>query len=364
MGGGALLTIRSSKMAVSAIFLLLYLFCGHGWSDDLSKEIALGKKVASQIESEWPVVSDPAKVARVEMVFDRLLPYVSRPLPYRVRILDVDMVNAFCVPGGGIYVTTGLLNFIRSDGELAAILAHELTHADKNHVMIQAERSQRISLAALAIIIASQGQAAAAMMAGVAQIAITNGYSRDLEREADLGGVTKVWRAGYPPAASLTVMEGLAEEQMKKPYVDPGIAMSHPKLEERIDFIRQIIRDNGWPLSRKRAIKVLIPSLKMDMGEWQLRLDDILLWHSSDPDAERILSSISSKLDDYLELETSPHDIEVIKLPGFGPTLIISGQKITQGSIPDGLSLGVLRDNIIRALLEAKRKNPVAEYLN
>lgn len=351
-------------MAVSAIFLLLSLFCGTGRSNDLSKEIALGEKVASQIESDWPVVSDPVKVARVEMVFNRLLPYVSRHLPYRVKVLDMDVVNAFCIPGGGIYVTTGLLNFLRSDGELAAILAHELTHADKNHVMIQAERSQRISLATLAIIIASQGQAAAAMMAGVAQIAITNGYSRDLEREADLGGVTKLWKAGYPPAAALTVMEGLAEEQMRKPYVDPGIFMSHPRIEERIEFIRQVIRDNGWPLSRKRAIKVLIPSLVVKMGEWHLRLDQVLLCKSSDPEAEGLFLSISDKLDDYLELEASPHDIEVIDLPSGVPALVISGRKIAQGPLPEGLSLDILRDNIMKALLEAKRKNPVAEYLN
>lgn len=358
------MTIRSSKMAVSAIFLLLSIFCVPVWSDDLDKEIALGDKVASQIESEWPVLSDPVKIARVEMVFNRLLPYVSRPLPYRVKVLNMDVVNAFCIPGGRIYVTTGLLDFLRSDGELAAILAHELTHSDKNHVMIQAERSQRISLATLAIIIASQGQAAAAMMAGVAQIAITNGYSRDLEREADLGGVTKLWLAGYPPAAALTVMEGLAEEQMKKPYVDPGIFMSHPKVEERIDFIRQVIRDNRWPLSRKRAIKVLIPSITEKMGEWQLRLDQILLWKSSDPEAKDLFLSVADGLNDYLELETSPHDIEVIDLPTGIPALVVSGRKIAQGPLLNGLSLDVLRDNIMKALLEAKRKNPVAEYLN
>lgn len=358
------MTIRYKKMAVSAIFLLLFLLCAPGWADSLSKEIALGKKVSAQIESNWSVVSDPLKVARVEMIFNRLLPYVSRPLPYQVKILDLEMINAFCIPGGGVYVTTGLLNFVRSDGELAAILGHELTHADKNHVMIQAERSQKLSLATLAIIIASQGQAAAAMMAGVAQIAITNGYSRDLEREADLGGVTKIWKAGYPPAASLTVMEGLAEEQLKRPYVDPGIFMSHPRMQERIDFISQVIRDNRWPFSRKKAIKALIPSCVNSLDQWIISLDQVILWSSSNPEAEQLFTAVSEGLERYLELETSPHDIEVIKLSAKPKALVISGHKIAQEPLPEGLSLAVLRDNIIKALVEAKKKNPIAEYLN
>lgn len=355
--------MRVKKMAVSAIFLLFVFLASQSWADSLSKEIALGEKVASQIESEWPIVSDPVKVARVQMIFNKLLPYLSRPLPYEVKILDLEMINAFCIPGGKIYVTTGLLNFVRSDGELAAILGHELGHADKNHVMIQAERSKKLSLASLAIIIASQGQAAAAMMAGVAQIAITNGYSRDLEREADLIGVNLVWRAGYPPAASLTVMEGLAAEQMKRPYVDPGIFMSHPRIEERIESVRQIIRDNGWPLSRKRSLRVLVPSVEVDDGRHYLKLDGNIIWTSSDPGAGELFLSLSEKIDSILELETSPHDIQVVPVGGRA-ALVVSGRKLAQEPLPEGLSLAVLRDNIIKALMEAKRKNPVAEYLN
>nr|WP_321503339.1 M48 family metallopeptidase [uncultured Dethiosulfovibrio sp.] len=358
-----MIIMRFKKMAETAIFLLFVLFCSPSWGDELSREIALGNKVASQIESNWSIVSDPVKVARVEMVFNRLLPYVSRSLPYEVKIVDLEMINAFCIPGGRIYVTTGLLDFVRSDGELAAILGHELAHADKNHVMIQAERSKRLSLATLAIIIASQGQAAAAMMAGIAQIAVTNGYSRDLEREADLLGVSMVWKAGYPPAASLTVMEGLAEDQMKRPYTDPGIFMSHPRIQERIEFIRQVIKDNRWPLSRKKALKSLIPSVEEDNGRFYLSLDRNVIWTSSDPESSELFYGISEVLERHLELETSPHDLEVVQVRG-SETLVLSGRKVAQEPLPDGLSLMVLRDNIVKALTEAKRKNPVAEYLN
>ncbi len=357
-------TIGIKKMAASAIFLLLLFFCPPTYGNDLSKEIALGRKIASEIESQWPIVCDPALNARVSMIFNRLLPYVTRPLPYYVKILDNDMLNAFCIPGGGVYVTSGLVDFVRSDGELAAILGHELTHGDKNHVMVQAQRSQKLSLATLAIIIATEGQAAAAMLAGVAQIAVTNGYSRDLESEADLGGVTMIWKAGYPPAASLTVLEGLMHEQMRRPYVDPGIFMTHPTLSDRISYVLQVIRDSRWPLSRKRALKILIPTVSCDSKGVTLLMDGRDIWFSPRQEDEGLFRSVSGMLDRYLELETSPHDIQVVDVSRGERTLVLSGHGIVKDPLTAELSLDGLREGIINALSEAKRKNPVAEYLN
>jgi Zn-dependent protease with chaperone function len=357
------------KMAEKAIFLLslalcLFLSPVAGIAGPYEREIALGKKVASQVEEQWPVVSNPVEVARVRAVFERLLPFVERKLPYSVNLLDADFPNAFCIPGGGIYVTSGMLDFVRSDGELAAILAHELTHADKNHVMIQAERSQKLSLATLAILIASEGQAAAAMMAGVAQIAITNGYSRDLEREADLGAVDKIHRAGYPAAAALTVMEGLAAEQLKRPYVDPGIFMDHPKLSDRIDYITRFIEDSGWELSRKAALNLLVIDVRESDHRLNITVDGLPVWSSSSENRE-YLTEVASAISDSLELETSPHDIQIIETSEGRKSLIISGHVITSEPLPKGISsLSELRKGILKALSAAKDKNPTADYLS
>ena len=97
----------------------------------LEKEIKLGKSVAEDIEKQWPRVLEPSKTARAEMILQRLRPYMERSLDYEVRVVEQKMVNAFSLPGGITYVTTGMLDFIKTDTELAAVIAHELVHGDR-----------------------------------------------------------------------------------------------------------------------------------------------------------------------------------------------------------------------------------------
>ncbi|PIE54130.1 MAG: peptidase M48 [Dethiosulfovibrio peptidovorans] len=349
-------------MAVSAIFLLI-LGVEPIWGDSLSREIALGKTVARQVEARWSLVQNPTVVARVRMIFERLLPMVSRPLPYDVRVIRESVPNAFCIPGGTVYVTTGLLDFVRSDAELAAILAHELTHADENHVMIQAKRSQRLSLASLAIIIATKGQGAAGLLAGIAQIAVTNGYSMELEREADLGGLEKLQRAGYPPAAALTVMEGLAYEGIKRPSVDPGIFRDHPRTAERVEYIRRAILDRGWSLSRKKALHLLVPSVQSASGDIRLCVDDEVVWAVSSDRSSQVFQHAYEALVQWLELELSPHDIQVVTPLGGATTLLIGGHPVASEPVPSGAwSLNVFRERLLLVLSRAKERNPMVDY--
>lgn len=350
------------KMAVSAIFLLSAAFQAPLYAKDIDAEIALGKKTAHEIESVWPVDNDPALNARVRMVFNRLVPFTKRSLPYYVTVLDTKELNAFCIPGGGVYVTKGILDFVRSDGELAGILGHELTHGDKNHILIQAERSKKLSLAALAVIIASEGKGAAVFAANAAQIAITNSYSRDLELEADVGGVTLVYKAGYPPAGSLTVLEGLLNEELKKPHRDQGIYMTHPRLQDRIENVLQTIRDNRWPLSRKRSLKLLVPKVSLGEKGLELVMDGEVLWSFEDLCVKDLFDSVAEGLDGVLELETPPYDIYVGDMDG-ERALIVSGVKIAEEPLPPGLRLDLLRENIVKVLDKAKSSNPMSQYL-
>ncbi|NLO58509.1 MAG: M48 family metalloprotease, partial [Synergistaceae bacterium] len=105
------------------LLLILFLFCrpfAVQGADELQKEIALGQKVSADVEKQWERVADPALCARLNMALNRMAPYLSRPLPYEVRVVREDMVNAFSLPGGIVYFTTGMLNFLRSDAEIAA----------------------------------------------------------------------------------------------------------------------------------------------------------------------------------------------------------------------------------------------------
>jgi len=143
--------------------------------EDDSKEIALGRKVAEQVEKTWERVTDPTITARLNMILTHFRPHLDRDLPYEVRaIKDDEIPNAFSLPGGIVYFTTGMIQLAESDSELAGVMAHELAHTEKKHVMIQVARNQKLSLLGLGIIVATGGQAAAVLLTNVAQVAIMN----------------------------------------------------------------------------------------------------------------------------------------------------------------------------------------------
>ncbi|MBL3538861.1 M48 family metalloprotease [Aminivibrio sp.] len=334
-------------------------------SDDMGKEIALGEKVAADVEKQWERVADPALSARLSMLLVRFLPYLSRPLPYEVRIVREKMVNAFSLPGGIVYFTTGMLDFLRTDAEVAAILAHELIHADKRHVMIQTARASKINLAALALMIASQGSAGPMILTNLAQIAVTNSYSRDLEREADKEGFRILLEAGFPPAAMVTSLEAMIYDQMKRPYVDPGVFMTHPELSERVAYILQTAKEANVPIRRKKALNLLRPSVESGEGKTVLLLDGEPVWSLPESSESRdIAAAAAEKIDDLLQMETAPYEIQIISLDGKN-ALRVGPSIVAREPLPRGAeSLEAFRESLVRALGNAHNKHPGAKYLH
>jgi Zn-dependent protease with chaperone function len=333
-------------------------------ADSMKKEIALGEKVAADVEKQWERVADPALSARLSMILGRFLPHLSRPLPYEVRIVREKMINAFSLPGGIVYFTTGMLDFLRTDAEIAAILAHELIHADRRHVMIQTARSSKINLAALALLIASQGSAGPMILTSLAQVAVTNSYSRDLEREADKEGFRILVEAGFPPAAMVTSLEAMIYDQMKHPYVDPGIYMTHPELSERVTYILQTARETNTPIRRKTALNLLRPSVQAAEGQTVLLLDGVPVWSLPDGEESRsIAAEASRKIDEVLQMETAPFEIQVIVIDGrnalrVGPSLV-AREPLPKGTQP----LHIFREALVQSLGEARNKHQGAKYL-
>lgn len=350
-----------------ALFLIFSLSVSTFAAENMEKEIKLGQKVAVEVEKRWERISDPAKTARLSMILEKLKFHMTRSLPYDVRIIQENSVNAFSLPGGTIYMTTGILDFLHSDAEIAAILAHEMIHADRSHVMVQMARSQRISVIALALIIATGGQAAPSLLASMAQIAITNSYSRDLEREADVEGLQALVKAGYPSAAMLTVMEGLAEEQLRHPYVDPGIFMDHPYVEERVAYLTQEIRKNGWPLERKKALHKLVVTTQEQRGRMALLVDEFQVWSGpACPEVKDFFLEAKQKLDISFQMELPPYELQVIELPEtHNKGLRIGNMIIASEPLPEGVeSLELFRSNLVEILLKAKNAHPIADYLH
>lgn len=336
-------------------------------SDDIDPhELEVGDRIATMVEERWERVNDPSKTAHLAMILERLKPYLNRPLPYEVRLINDPVQNAFSLPGGIIFLTSGMYDFIKSDSELAGIIAHELIHSDRKHGMVQAARNQKLSLVAIAIVIATQGQAAPAILSSVAQTAISNSYSKDLEREADLVGMDLLVRSGYEPSGMLTVIEALAEDEIKHPWVDPGIYMDHPYTDERISYIIDGIREKGLPLRRKGSLNLLNISVINEEGMINLVIDHRRVWSGPDaPQVDRLMRNTALSLEKHLQLETLPYDIEVIQLPDqMHMALRVGSSIIVKEPLPlSVLPLEQLRENIISALQAARAKHPITDFL-
>jgi Zn-dependent protease with chaperone function len=217
-------------------------------------EVKFGAQVAKQIESQFRLINDPAQVARLQRVGDAIARVVERQdLPYHFKIVAVPGINALSIPGGWVYVTEGMMRFVRSDDELAAVVAHEMTHVNHRHYYIQADRERHLTpalLVALALSILAHSPAPL-LGAQVSLTAVMNNYQRDLEHEADLNGVTYLTKTGYSPVAMLTLMEHLAQESRFTAHPDPTGLEDHPLPQERVDYIRADLQSRHVPIVRR-----------------------------------------------------------------------------------------------------------------
>jgi len=225
-------------------------------------EIQAGRQAAQQIESRYRLVTDEAAVARVARIGAVVAAQTPRPhLPYTFKIVDVPQVNAVALPGGFIYVTAGLLGFVRSDHELAAVLAHEAAHAALGHGMEMQRRANRALFITLLIAIFTRDptlfQGASLLAAG-----FMAGYSRDLEREADLASVDYLTRTPYSPVGVLTVLERLHRLERFTGQLEVYAFADHPRTSERVQYVQGALRARGIPLNRRTPMNYLVLSVR------------------------------------------------------------------------------------------------------
>jgi Zn-dependent protease with chaperone function len=337
-------------------------------SEATPQEIKLSERVSAQIEEEMTILVNPVYKARVQTIVNRLEPYMRRRLNYDVSIIDHKMVNAFALAGGKMYVTTGMLGFVKTDLELAGVIAHEMIHADKKHVIIQTARNNRMTLLAILAAVASKGEGAALLAANVLQVAVMGAYSIDIEKEADALGIDALRQAGYNPVGMLTIQERLKEERMKHPEINPGIYQTHPEVEERIAAAEKYLKGHDIPIERKYALGNLRPSVEeISSGDFKLAvaIDGDVVWRgASGKETREIFERAASGLWKYLEMETLPFDIMVENHDGTGAGFYIKAKKIVSDyELPPGTeTLGTLREGVMRVLTEARRNHPMADY--
>jgi len=211
------------------------------------QEIQIGREVESQLKSKPGFVSDPAETKHVTEIGLRLAHVSERPnLPWTYHILNDTQVNALAAPGGFIFVTSGLLKFVKSDNELAFVLGHETTHVAHRHAVDLAQKDMQLQFGALLIAqLLFGGNLTAVQLSQLGRALIDARYSREKEAEADHYGVIFAQKAGFDPTASLTFMERLQNFEGGSSSGLPWLA-SHPDTPSRVAALREELRQMGY----------------------------------------------------------------------------------------------------------------------
>ncbi|MGH8529348.1 MAG: M48 family metalloprotease [Nevskiales bacterium] len=237
------------------------------------EELKIGRELHQQVLKQIPLYEDPALQAYVQEIGDRVSKSSHRSdLFYRFHVLDRPEVNAFALPGGYIYIFRGLLAYLNSEAELAAVLGHEVAHVTARHAVRQHRNAMLAQILATAVAIQAGGQAGD--LSNILGNALIRGYGRELELEADRLGAEYLAGGGYDIEAMLQLIDVLkwqeefekerAKEEGRDPAVYHGVFSSHPRSDERLQGVvraAQRLQESATPAVSREAYLARIEGL-------------------------------------------------------------------------------------------------------
>jgi predicted Zn-dependent protease len=210
----------------------------------LEKEIALGKQLAQEVEKSSKMIDDPVVTEYVNRVGQNLVRNSDARVPFTIKVIDSDEVNAFALPGGFFYVNSGLVLRAQEESELAGVMAHEISHVTARHGTKQATKGELMQLASIpAMIFIPYSLAGYALYQGI-NLAIPLTFlkfSRDAEREADYLGLQYMYKAGYDPNSYVTFFERIQADEKRHAGTIPKVFATHPPTPDRIEATQKEI---------------------------------------------------------------------------------------------------------------------------
>jgi predicted Zn-dependent protease len=203
----------------------------------LEKEIALGKYYAQEVERTAKLVDDPVVAEYVNRVGQNLVRNSDAKVPFTIKVIDDDTLNAFALPGGFFYVNSGLILAADEEAELAGVMAHEIAHVTARHVTKNMTKAEIAQWAMLPLLIFGPAGWTGYGIYQASNFLIPMTFlkfSRDAEREADFLGLQYMFAAGYDPNAYVSFFEKIRAQEKRQPGSVPKIFASHPPTPERI----------------------------------------------------------------------------------------------------------------------------------
>jgi predicted Zn-dependent protease len=207
-----------------------------GWDwYSIESEIRMGKEYATQIESSLKMVTDPVVNEYVNRVGQNLVRNSDAKVPFTIKVVDSDVINAMALPGGFFYVNSGLILAADDEAELAGVMAHEIAHVAARHTTRQLTRAQFANYASLPLIFIGGGIGLAAREAAGIGLPVTFlKFSRSFEAEADYLGIQYMYKAGYDPNEFVNFFEKIQAQEKKKPGSMAKVFSDHPQTPDRI----------------------------------------------------------------------------------------------------------------------------------
>ncbi len=253
----------------------------------IEKEIALGKQLAEEVKRQAKLLNDPIVGEYVNRLGQNLVRNSDATVPFTFQVLEAEQLNAFALPGGFVFINTGLIEATETEAELAGAMAHEIAHVAARHATRQATRRQIADMATLPLIVMG-GWAGYAVRQG-AGLAIPMGFlsfDRRDETEADMLGLQYMYKAGYDPTASIDLFERMLSLEKRKPGTIAKVFNTHPMTEDRIvksqkniaemlkDRPEYVVTTSEFNEMRERLRTRYVPSQQPDPKRPSLRKAD------------------------------------------------------------------------------------------
>ena len=222
--------------------------CGRGVGNwySVEKQVAMGRSFAQQVEAQVKLVNDPVVTEYVNRIGQNLVRNSDAQVPFTIKVIDSDVVNAMALPGGFFYVNSGLILAADEEAEVAGVMAHEIAHVAACHAAREQTRASLLQMASIPLIFVGGGIGYAGYeAAGIAGMFGILKFSRGFEAEADYLGIEYMYRAGYDPSAFVSFFEKVQAMEKKKPGTLAKAFDTHPQNADRIqksqDEIRKIL---------------------------------------------------------------------------------------------------------------------------
>ena len=371
--------IKTFIILFFTIILLLLLTVDICAQRDFEKEERIGRNMAENIEKKYDLIDDPENLDKVKEIGDHLKRISDfEQINYQFNIIDREGPNAFALPGGFIFLTADLLDYVHSDDELAAVIAHEMGHIIHQHSIKQMQDNRKLKLVELFTILLT-GDPNLGLLSELTSITLLNAYRREYEEEADWTALELLNQSPlYHPVALLTYFERVNSEYLLKPEIKLGIFQTHPDIHKRIKKVKQYFTENNIEINRRLTTNYLTVNSNIQEENGllvaQIDINDEPILKFTGREEELLnqkLQEAMSILDESLRIDLEPYKIILYSYDdqctlriGVEKVITLSGEEVDFQGLTTLEVLEGVKERIAKILWQLKLKQPIFLFQN